>query len=127
MSLRIHTVRASVAVSDISVAASFYEGNLGLQAGKEQADDSRLYDCAGGTSLHVYAAPGSTGKAPATLATWYVTDLEQVVDELISKGVTFEQYDEPRTNAKGIFASDEVTVAWFKDPDGNTFAIEQHP
>lgn len=127
MTLRTHPVRASVAVSDITVAGSFYEGKLGLEAGADQADDSRLYDCGGGTSLHVYASADSAGKAPATLATWYVPDLEQVVDELTANGVTFEQYDEPRTDAKGIFASADVTVAWFKDPDGNTFAIEEHP
>jgi hypothetical protein len=65
--------------------------------------------------------------ATATLATWYVTDLEGVVDALRSKGVTFERYDDPelRTDERGIHLRDGGKVAWFKDPDGNTFAIEQ--
>jgi hypothetical protein len=29
------------------------------------------------------------------VATWYVDELEQVVDELSANDVTFEQYDEP--------------------------------
>ena len=38
----------------------------------------------------------------------------------------FEHYDEPvKTNAKGIHDSGYGKVAWFKDPDGNTFALEQ--
>jgi len=127
MSLRTHRVRASIAVSDITAAAGFYEGKLGLEAGEDQDDDSRLYDCGGGTSLHLYASPDNAGKSPATLATWYVTDLERVVDELTANGVTFERYDGLSTDSKGIFSSGDVTVAWFEDPDGNTFAIEQHP
>lgn len=67
------------------------------------------------------------GKATATLATWYVADLEQVVDELAASGVTFERYDEPplTTDEKGIASTGAGKVAWFKDPDGNTFAVEQ--
>ena len=61
------------------------------------------------------------------MATWYVGDLEEVVDELRSSGVTFERYDDPslKTNEKGIHELDDGRVAWFKDPDGNTLAIEE--
>jgi catechol 2,3-dioxygenase-like lactoylglutathione lyase family enzyme len=126
MSLSSYKVRASIAVSDIAQATEFYEGKLGLSAGEEQPDDSRIYACGGDTSLHVYQSPAHAGRAAATLATWNVADLEQVVDELSSNGVRFEQYDEPlKTDAKGIHSPGDLEVAWFKDPDGNTFAIEQ--
>ena len=127
MSLSTYKVRPSIAVSDIARAAEFYEGNLGLTAGEDQSDESRIYACGGDTSLHVYESPAHAGKATATLATWYVPDLKHVVDELGSKGVTFERYDDPTLNAdtKGIHEPGNIRVAWFKDPDGNTFAIEQ--
>lgn len=127
MSLSSYMVRPSVVVSDIVRAAEFYEGKLGLTAGHEQSDESRIYACGGGTSLHVYESPVPTGRATATLATWYVADLEQVVDELSSKSVTFERYDDPALKAdeKGIHELGDGRVAWFSDPDGNTFAIEQ--
>jgi catechol 2,3-dioxygenase-like lactoylglutathione lyase family enzyme len=127
MSLRAHHVRPSIAVSDISRAAEFYEGKLGLRPGPEQSDESRVYPCGGGTSLHVYASPAPSVKGTATLATWYVPDLEQVVDELASAGVTFERYDDPALKAdkKGIHELDDGRVAWLNDPDGNTFAIEE--
>ena len=69
----------------------------------------------------------NAGKATATLATWYVPDLEHVVDELSANGVTFERYDDPqlRTHTRGIHLLSSGKVAWFKDPDGNTFALEQ--
>jgi catechol 2,3-dioxygenase-like lactoylglutathione lyase family enzyme len=127
MSLSGYKVRTSIAVSDISRAAEFYEGKLGLSAAETQPDESRIYPCGGDTSLHVYASPGHAGKATATLATWYVADLEEVVDELRSSGVTFEHYDDPSLKAdeKGIHELGDGRVAWFKDPDGNTFAVEE--
>jgi catechol 2,3-dioxygenase-like lactoylglutathione lyase family enzyme len=77
--------------------------------------------------LHVYASPARAGKGSATLATWYVDDLERVVDELTANGLSFERYDEPAltTDERGIAATPDGRVAWFRDPDGNTFAIEQ--
>lgn len=81
-----------------------------------------------GSSIHVYAAPTHAGKATATVARWHVGDLEKVVDELAANDAHSEHYDEPATDAKGIHDSgygSPSKVAWFKDPDGNTFALEQ--
>jgi len=127
MGLRDYEVRTSIAVSDMARAAEFYEGGLGLVAGGDQLDDSRVYACGGGTSLHVYVSPAQAGHASATLATWYVADLEAVVDELAANGVTFERYDDPSltTDASGLHELPDGRVAWFKDPDGNTFALEE--
>jgi catechol 2,3-dioxygenase-like lactoylglutathione lyase family enzyme len=126
MTLSSYEVRASIAVSDMALAAEFYEGKLGLSGGTDPHDDSRVYACGGGTSLHVYTSPDNAGRATATLATWQVTDLEQVVDGLAADGVTFEQYhDELHTDRKGIHTLGSGKVAWFKDPDGNTFALEE--
>jgi catechol 2,3-dioxygenase-like lactoylglutathione lyase family enzyme len=127
MSLRTYRVRTSIAVSDIARADEFYGGKLGLPAGKDQSDESRIYACGGDTSLHVYVSPTRAVTPTATLATWYVPDLEQVVDELSHNGVRFERYDDPvlKTDERGIHELGDSRVAWFKDPDGNTFAIEE--
>jgi catechol 2,3-dioxygenase-like lactoylglutathione lyase family enzyme len=120
-------VRASIAVSDITRAADFYERKLGLAAGEEQSDESRVYPCGGSSSLHVYESPTQGGPGTATVATWYVGDLDSVVGELAATGVTFERYDDPALAAdeKGIHELEDGRVAWFRDPDGNTFAIEE--
>jgi catechol 2,3-dioxygenase-like lactoylglutathione lyase family enzyme len=127
MRMSSYRVRPSIAVSDIREAAEFYEGRLGLSPGEEQSDESRVYPCGGDTELHIYASPAHAGKAAGTVATWYVEDLEQVVDELGSNRVTLERYDDPALKAdeKGIHELADGRVAWFKDPDGNTFAVEQ--
>jgi catechol 2,3-dioxygenase-like lactoylglutathione lyase family enzyme len=127
MSLSNAKVNASVAVSDVARAEAFYEGVLGLVSGKAQSDESRIYPCGGGTSLHLYESPTHADRGSATVATWYVTDLDGLVDELVAKGVTFERYDDPELPAddRGIHELDDGRVAWFKDPDGNTFAIEE--
>ena len=66
----------------------------------------------------------------ATLAGWDVDDVEGVVEELTSRGVTFERYDEGPiiTDEKGIARfEDGAKVAYFRDPDGNTLSIAQAP
>lgn len=120
-------VRASIAVSDMVRAAAFYEGKLGLSAVEQQPDGSRVYACGGGTSLHVYEAPTDAGRGTATLATWCVANLRQVVEELTAKGVAFDQRRLPSAAAGEGRAHPMTmsTAAWFKDPDGNTFAITQ--
>jgi catechol 2,3-dioxygenase-like lactoylglutathione lyase family enzyme len=106
-------------------AREFYEGKLGLIAVHAGADGSQVYASAGDTSLHVYPSAAHAGRSTATLATWYVDDVERVVDELSANGVIFEHYAEVTTNDKGISPrAGGGKVAWFKDPDGNTFAVE---
>jgi catechol 2,3-dioxygenase-like lactoylglutathione lyase family enzyme len=125
MSLSEYRLNASVAVSDMARAREFYEGRLGLASEGEGADGSRVYECGGDTALHVYPSPSRAGESTATMATWYVDDVDRVVDELVSNGVTFEHYDGVTADAKGISPrAGGGKVAWFKDPDGNTFAIE---
>jgi catechol 2,3-dioxygenase-like lactoylglutathione lyase family enzyme len=125
MSLSSYELNASIAVSDMARAREFYEQKLGLSVVREQADGSQIYASGGGASLHVYPSPARAGESTATLATWYVDDVERVVDELSSNGVSFEHYEELTTDEKGISPrAGGGKVAWFKDPDGNTFAVE---
>jgi len=125
-------LNASIAVTDMPRAVEFYEGKLGLSAVRAGADGSKVYASGGDESLHVYPSPEHAGRSTATLATWYVDDVEQMVDELTSNGVTFEQYEavlengfDYGTDERGISPrAGGGKVAWFKDPDGNIFAIE---
>lgn len=126
MSLSDSRVGATIAVSDMQGARDFYEGKLGLSPGPMNEQAGVVYLCGGDTSLFVYHSPDHAGKATATLATWEVDDLEATVDELTAKGVAFEQYDEPKTDEKGIHAIAEGRrIAWFKDPEGNVIAVGQ--
>jgi catechol 2,3-dioxygenase-like lactoylglutathione lyase family enzyme len=127
MSLSNYRVGAAIAVSDMSRAKDFYEGKLGFTAAGDDPDGGRTYDCAEGTTLHVFPSPASGGASGATVAGFTVDDLENVVDELTASGVTFERYDdEPiSTNEKGIAVFGDSKSAGFKDPDGNVLALVQ--
>ncbi len=125
MGLNDSPVGAVIAVSDMERAKAFYEGKLGLSGGEDQPDGGVRYSCGGGTQIHVYPSPENAGKATATLAGWWVGNVEATVDELAANGVTFEQYGEPfNTDEKGIARFEGgYTGAWFKDPDGNILAL----
>jgi catechol 2,3-dioxygenase-like lactoylglutathione lyase family enzyme len=125
MSLSGYRLNVSIAVSEMGRAREFYEEKLGLAPVRTGADGSRIYESGGEPALHVYASPAHAGRSTATLATWYVDDVERVVDALSSRGVTFEHYEGMTTDEKGISPrAGGGKVAWFKDPDGNTFAVE---
>ena len=129
MPLSRYQLRTSIAVSDIQQAVAFYEGRLGLQAlqsgpSASIPDGSRVYGSGGGPALNVYESV-TAGKSQATLATWYVDDIDQIVDELVSSGVELTRYGQFEHDAKGITArAGGGRIAWFQDPDGNTFALE---
>ena len=125
MGLNDSRVGAAIAVSDMDRAVEFYEGKLGLRStGGEDPDGGRTYECGGGTTLHVFPSPLARASG-ATAAGWRVEDAEGTIDELISNGVTFEQYsDGPyATDEKGVARMGDYVGAWVKDPDGNVLAI----
>ena len=112
-----------LAVKDVARARRFYGDTLGLEAVPGETEDILQYR-AGGTVFVVYPSQYA-GTNKATALTWTVGDgLEQEVERLKRKGVTFEHYDLPDTVRKGdIHESGSVRNAWFKDPDGNIHAL----
>jgi catechol 2,3-dioxygenase-like lactoylglutathione lyase family enzyme len=129
MALGEFPVRASVAVSDIRRAVEFYEGRLGLDVvgsgpSARIPDGSRVYRSGGGPALNVYQST-TAGTSQATVATWYVDDLDRTVDELVAAGVEMARYGGFEHDARGITPrAGGGRIAWFRDPDGNTFALE---
>ena len=45
------------------------------------------------------------------------------VAELADRGITFESYESPATDAAGIATIGPGRAAWFKDPAGNLLAV----
>ena len=119
-------VEALLAVSDLDSAKRFYEHQLGLVSGEEE-EEGVHYPSAQGSGFFVYLSTENAGKSPATLAGWFVDDLDQTMDELASRGVDFERYDQPglKTDERGVFDAGGFRAAWTKDPDGNTIAFTQ--
>jgi catechol 2,3-dioxygenase-like lactoylglutathione lyase family enzyme len=117
-------VGASIAVKDVEAAKGWYDKTLGLTPERE-ADDGIYYRCAGGSSFFIY--PSSfAGTAKNTVAGFRVKDLDREMEELRSRGVTFEEYDFPGLKTEnGVASFEGGRGAWFKDPDGNIFAVTQ--
>lgn len=111
---------AIVAVSDLERAKVFYEDILGLTLESGGVDDGVLSFRTGHTSLGVYRSDYA-GTNRANAVTWEMKgDLVEVVDDLRSKGVTFEHYpDLGLTVNADIHEAGPAKLVWFKDPDGN--------
>lgn len=128
MSLSDHTIGPVVAVADLTAARKFYEEKVGLRSKEAWEDEMTLYECGGDSTLMVYSSPDHAGKATHTLAGWEVPDLAAEMADLESRGIEFEHYDGtngPETDDRGVFEFEGMRVAWFKDPEGNTFAVNE--
>lgn len=130
MSLSDYRIGPAVAVADLDAAQKFYEEKVGLRVEDQFEGEMVLYACGGDSTLMIYSSPAHAGKATHTLAGWEVDDLVKEMDDLRSRGVEFERYDGengPATDERGIFSAEGMRVAWFRDPEGNTFAINDVP
>ena len=121
------SVQPMLPVRDLGVAAGFYEKTLRLTPVDVQPGIAVTYR-SGGTTLCVYQSNfGGTNQGTAAL--WEVDDVDETVEELKSKGVTFERYDDlPGLTRKGdVHEGGTLKVAWFKDPGGNILSIQNKP
>ena len=118
-----HTdAHANLAVKNLDAARSFYERTLGLSPVHEEGGELVVYK-SGNSLLNVYRSDYA-GTNKATAVTWTVDDVDEVVRDLKSRGVTFEHYDMPGMKRTGdVHVGGDMRVAWFKDPDGNILSI----
>ena len=113
---------ATIAVKDIQRAKKFYEQTLGLKPLSSTQPEVANYQT-GNNKILVYKSHFA-GTNKATAATWELDDVESVVAQLKSKGVSFEHYDFPGMQLKGdVHVAGGFKAAWFKDPDGNILAL----
>jgi catechol 2,3-dioxygenase-like lactoylglutathione lyase family enzyme len=114
---------AVIPVSDLLEARRFYEEVLGIPPVRES--ETEILYRAGDTRFAVYPSQGA-GSARHTLGSFIVEHIEAVVAELRSRGVSFEEYDEPELRTvNGIARLGPDKVAYFKDPSGNILALVQ--
>ena len=109
-------------VNDLQKAKEFYGLTLGLDV--TEANGLLQLHIAGVTTILVYPKDNHT-PATFTILNFPVANIEQAVDELISRGVQFESYNEGElvTDEKGIFRGSSPNIAWFKDPAGNILSV----
>jgi catechol 2,3-dioxygenase-like lactoylglutathione lyase family enzyme len=110
-------------VNDLAAAREFYGRTLELDV--KVHDEGWMELQIGGSKIVVYAKPNHV-PATFTILNFPVEDVDKAVDQLVTRGVQFEQYHGGgiTTDAKGISRSDRgPTIAWFKDPAGNILSV----
>jgi predicted enzyme related to lactoylglutathione lyase len=114
------------AVDDLERAREFYGETLGVRTSVVSEEGGLIsLDLAGDRSTLVYEKPDFT-PATYTILNFPVDDIDQAVDELTARGVSFERYDGFEQDEKGIArGSGGPPIAWFKDPAGNVLAVLQ--
>ena len=112
----------TVAVTDLAASKVFLEERLGLLVLDEQPFAIR-FGAGQGSQLSVRRGQPNVGQ---TVGHFEVDDIEAVVRDLRARGVTFEEYETPKT-VDGIAQVGPARGAWFKDLDGNVFGLRQGP
>jgi predicted enzyme related to lactoylglutathione lyase len=103
---------ASLAVSDVSKAAAWYERLFGRPADSAPMPELLEWKFDAGGWLQVYQTPDRAGRGSCTLS---VTDLASEVSRLQEAG--FETTEPTRTAT--------AKVMMIKDPDGNSIAFAE--
>lgn len=110
------------AAPDIAAAKAFYGDTLGV----------RVSEANGMLTLHLAADGGGEREtliypkpdhvpATYTILNFPVKDIDAAVEDLGSRGVTFEQYE--GVDERGINRRGGPLIAWFKDPAGNILSV----
>jgi len=111
------------AVDDLDAARAFYRDTLGLEVTDEEMGNLTLH-LAGDRPTMIYPKPDFE-PATYTILNFQVQDVEGAVDELSSRGVEFERYDDFDQDEKGVAHTPGggPDIAWFKDPAGNILSV----
>lgn len=115
---------SSFSVDDIAKAKTFYSEVLGLEVKEAEMGILEL-NMANGHPIIIYPKANHV-PAAFTILNFLVEDIEQAVDALGKKQISFEQYEgDINTDEKGICRGDGrgPDIAWFKDPAGNILSI----
>ena len=116
---------SGIAVKDIDKARSFYSDTLGLSVNDDAMNALNIVLPQGGI-IYIYPKDDHT-PATYTVLNLEVADIDAAVDDLKSKGVTFEVYEgahqDEKAIARGKAAGFGPDIAWFLDPSGNILSV----
>ncbi len=112
----------TVAVTDLDRAKRFFTEQVGLPLLEETPFSFRL-GAGKGSQIGVRRGQPNVGQ---TVAHFEVDDIEAIIGDLTSRGVSFEEYETPKT-VNFIAQVGPARGAWFADPDGNVFGLREGP
>jgi catechol 2,3-dioxygenase-like lactoylglutathione lyase family enzyme len=110
--------------NDVPACLPFYRDTLGLDVTEEMG--ALVLRFSTGHRVFIYPKPNHE-PATFTVLNFEVPDIDAAVDELTSRGVSFERYEGMDQDAKGVVRDNGPLIAWFKDPAGNILSVLQQP
>ncbi|HSK93987.1 MAG TPA: VOC family protein [Candidatus Angelobacter sp.] len=120
--LRHRPTFSSFSASDIGAMRAFYADTLGLDVTEE--DGMLMLDLEGRSRVVVYPKDDHQ-PATFTVLNFEVDDIDAAVDDLATRGVTFERYEGFSQDERGIMREFGPPIAWFTDPSRNVLALIQ--
>jgi catechol 2,3-dioxygenase-like lactoylglutathione lyase family enzyme len=117
-------VGATLPAADLERAKRWYQEKLGLTPAREDPD-ALMYQTAEGTGFALFPT-AITERAGHTQMAFEVSDVRAEVADLRSRGVVFEEYDQPGLKTvDGLVELGGSLGGWFKDSEGNLIAMFQ--
>jgi predicted enzyme related to lactoylglutathione lyase len=117
-----HQVYAAIPTADLDTARGFYEEVLGFVP--REANPAGIYYDAGAGTYFVLTRSSGKASGSHTQMAFRVSDIESEVRDLQRRGVTFEEYESPKT-VDGIATIPIGRTAWFRDPEENLIGMIQ--
>lgn len=110
---------AVLTADNLERAKAFYTETLGLRLQDFPVPGIAFFVAGNGTTISVYEKQGAQ-RPDNTALGFVVQNIEQVVEELKTHGVVFEEYA-----GTYIITTGPVKTAFFKDSEGNIIGLNQ--
>jgi catechol 2,3-dioxygenase-like lactoylglutathione lyase family enzyme len=115
-------VYATMPTADLARLRRFYEDVLEFKPSRDTP--AGIYYGAGRGTFFAVTRSGGKATGSHTQMAFAVTGIDDEVARLQARGVTFEEYETPKT-VNGVADMGVGRAAWFKDPDGNLIGMIQ--
>jgi catechol 2,3-dioxygenase-like lactoylglutathione lyase family enzyme len=112
----------TIAVDDLEAARRFYGEQLGLPL-LDETPFALRFGAGHGSQVSVRRGQPDIGQ---TSGHFEVADLDAEMAALRERGVTFEEYEQPKTE-NGVAQIGPARGAWMKDPSGNVLGLREGP
>ena len=116
----------SYSINDLAIARQFYREILGCNVAEDLMGLKLTFP--NGQSVYLYQKDDHT-PATFTVLNFPVEYIDTAIDELVSKGIIMERYDnlptpqDERGVLRGKAAGMGPDIAWFRDPANNILAV----
>lgn len=110
-------------VDNLTKTKDFYQDKLGVEV--QESPMGLTLKLA--SNVYVYQKDDHQ-PSTYTILNFPTDDIDTAVDELVAKGVVFEQYEgmtDQKGIARGLDHNMGPNIAWFKDPAGNILSVLQ--